>query len=70
MLNIVCKKLVRVIVIFDSNIFLLAVPRRNFFCGSFVYFCIVFVMLTRLFIATLWSPAGESADLLTLVCDV
>ena len=23
------------------------------------YFCLVFVMLSRLFIAALWSPAGE-----------
>ena len=26
----------------------------------FRYFCIVFVMLSRLFIAALWSPAGLS----------
>ena len=32
--------------IFDfSKIFLLTVPRRYFFCGSFMYFCLVFVML-------------------------
>ena len=29
------------------------------------YLCLVFVMLSRLFIATLWSPEGERA-----VCDV
>ena len=29
------------------------------------YICLVFVMLLRMFIATLWSP-----DLLALVCDV
>ena len=31
-----------------------------------IYSCLVFVMLSRLFIAALWSPA----DLLALVCDV
>ena len=34
------------------------------------YLCLVFVMLSRLFIAALWSPAGERADLSALVCDV
>ena len=33
------------------------------------YLCLVFVMLSRLFIAALWSPA-EMADLFALVCDV
>ena len=33
------------------------------------YLCLVFGMLLRLFIAALWSPERESADLLTLVCD-
>ena len=32
--------------------------------------CLVFVMLLRLFIAALWSPVAERADLLTLACDV
>ena len=32
--------------------------------------CLVFVMLWRLFIVALWSPAGKRADLLALVCDV
>ena len=27
--------------------------------GSFYYLCFVFVMLSCLFIATLWSPAGK-----------
>ena len=40
----------------SSKIFLLTVPRRYFFCGSFV-FCLV--MLSRLLIAALWSPAGK-----------
>ena len=34
------------------------------------YFCLVFVMLSRLFIAAVWSPAGERTDPLVLVCDV
>ena len=34
------------------------------------YLCLVFVMLSHLFITSLWSPAGERADLLALVCDV
>ena len=33
-------------------------------------FCLVFVMLSRLFIAALWSPKGKRAELLALVCDV
>ena len=33
------------------------------------YLCLVFVMLSLLFIAALWSPGGR-ADLLALVCDV
>ena len=43
----------------SSEIFLLAVQRRYFFCGSFVCFFLVFVMLSRLFIAALSSPAGK-----------
>ena len=44
----------------SSKIFLLTVPRRYFFCGSFVFFvCPVFLMLWRLFIAALWSPARK-----------
>ena len=39
---------------------LLTVPRRYFFCGSFLcYLCLVFVMLSRLFNAVLWSSAGK-----------
>ena len=34
------------------------------------YLCLVFVMLSHLFIAALWSPAGKRADLMALVCDV
>ena len=43
----------------SRKIFLLTVPRRYFFCGSFVFLCLVFLMLLRLFIAALWSPAGK-----------
>ena len=39
--------------------FLLTVPRRYFFCGSFVFLCLVFLMLLRFFIAALWLPAGK-----------
>ena len=40
---------------------LLTVPRRYFFCGSFVFlFCLVFAMFcARLFMCALWSPAGK-----------
>ena len=34
------------------------------------YLCLVLVILSRLFSAALWSPAGERAGLLALVCDV
>ena len=44
----------------NKNI-LLTVPRRYFFCGSFMFlFCLVFAMFcVRLFICALWSPAGK-----------
>ena len=40
---------------------LLTVPGRCFFCGSFVFlFCLVFaVFCARLFVCSLWSPAGR-----------
>ena len=40
---------------------LLTVPRRYFFCGSFMFlFCLVSAMFcARLFICALWSPAGK-----------
>ena len=44
---------------------LLTVPRRYFFCGSFVFLCVVFLMLLRLFV-----NCSERADLLALVGDV
>ena len=36
-------------------------PRRYFFCGSFMFlFCLVFAMFcARLFICASWSPAGK-----------
>ena len=43
----------------SSKIFLLTVPRGYFFCGSMCYLCLVLVMLSRLFIAALWSPEGK-----------
>ena len=39
---------------------LLTVPRRYFFCGSFMLlFCLVFAMSLYAFICALWSPAGK-----------
>ena len=40
---------------FESN----RLPKRYFFCGSFVLLWLVYVMLSRLFIAALWSPEGK-----------
>ena len=37
-------------------------PRQYLFCGSFVFLCLVFLMLSRLFIAALWSPAGKGLN--------
>ena len=34
------------------------------------FLCLVFLMLLRLFIAALWTPAGKMANLLALVGDV
>ena len=51
---------------------LLTVPRRYFFCGSFiVFFCLVFAMplgasVYMCFVVTCW----ERDDLLALVCGV
>ena len=54
----------------SSKIFLLAVPRRYFFCGSFVFFvsCVshAFASVHCCLVVTCW----ERADLLTLVGDV
>ena len=43
----------------SSKIFLPTVPRRYFFCGPFVFLCLLFFMHLHLFIAALWSPAGK-----------
>ena len=56
----------------SSKIFSLTVPRRCFFCGSFMLcFCLVFVMLSCAsvywcLVVTCW----ERAKLLSIVCDV
>ena len=34
------------------------------------YLCLVFFVLSRLLIATLWSPAGKGLNFFALVCDV
>ena len=39
--------------------FLLTVPRRCFFCGSFLLFECVFAILSCLFLAALLSPVGK-----------
>ena len=40
---------------------LLTVPRWYFFCGSFMFFSVLCLLClcARLFICTLWSPAGQ-----------
>ena len=43
----------------SSKRFVLTVPRWYFFCGPFVFLCLVFVLLSGLFIAALWSPEGK-----------
>ena len=40
------------------------------FVDHFRYLCLVFVMLSRLFIAALWSPAGKGLTFWLLFCDV
>ena len=41
--------------------YLMTVPRRYFFCGSFMfsYVLCLLCLCERLFICTLWSPAGK-----------
>ena len=41
------------------KIFLLTVPMRYFFMDHLCYLCLVFVMLSRLFIVALRSPTGK-----------
>ena len=43
----------------SSKIYLLAVSRWYCFLDHLCYFCLKFVILSRLFIAALWSPAGK-----------
>ena len=43
----------------SSKIFLLTVPRGRLFVEHLCYLCLVFVMLSCLFIDALWSPAGK-----------
>ena len=54
----------------SSGIFLLTVPGRYFFCGSFVLFvycvCHSFASVHICLVVTCW----ERADILALVCDV
>ena len=40
------------------------------FLDHLCYLWLVFVMLSRLFIAALWSRVGEKAELLAPICDV
>ena len=40
------------------------------FVDPFCYICFVFVMLSCLFIAALWSPAGKGQTSWLLCCDV
>ena len=41
--------------------YLLTVPRRYFFCGSFMLFSVLCLLClcARLFLCALWSPAGK-----------
>ena len=43
----------------SSKIFLLTIPRWYFFVDHLCFLCLAFVMLSRLCIAALWSPAGK-----------
>ena len=53
----------------SSKIFLLTVPRRYFFCGSFVLFmscvCHAFASVHCCLLVTCW----ERTELLALICD-
>ena len=45
--------------------------RRYFFYGSFVFLCLVLLMLSRQFNSALWSPAGKGlTSLLLLVMSI
>ena len=44
----------------SSKIYLLTVQRRYFFCGSFMFFCLLFVMPLYAFVyCALWLPARK-----------
>ena len=45
----------------SGGTFLLTVPGRCFFCGSFVFFlsCVCYAFCVRLLICALWSPAAK-----------
>ena len=62
------KKKVRAFFVRLTWTSLTKIPR--FAHGSFVLFflCLVFVMLSRLFIAALWSPAGKRLTSWLLLC--
>ena len=45
----------------------MTVPRWYSFRGSFVFLCLMFLMLSRLFIAALCSPAGKGLTLFFFV---
>ena len=45
----------------SCKMFLLTVPKRCFFCGSFTLFLSCFLCFhARLFVDALWLPAGKS----------
>ena len=60
---------VRLAPLIQQNIFLLTVPRRYFFCGSFMLFlsCVCYAFVR---VCLLLPCCWERADLLALVCDV
>ena len=54
----------------ENNAFYWPFQGGTSFVDHFCYYCLVFVMLSRLLIAALLSRAGERADLFAFVCDV
>ena len=55
--------------VFQVSIFL-TVPRRYFFCGSFMFFCLVFAMHLCASVYICLMVHWEGADLLALICGV
>ena len=47
--------------------FLPTIPRRCFYCGSYLLFLFGFAIRPCLFLADLWSPVGKRAELLALL---